>query len=1236
MKRRILSSLMALVLVFGLLPATAFAEETPDAELEVTIAEAPPAEEGETPAGNTIYVDAMSGNDVQDGVGTTADKAYKSIGEAVKAAESGDTIKLAEGNYSLYDVCGKNGASNSEKYTKNKDLTFVGQEEEVDKVNWYIGANPTPEGYKGEYDGDYCFDGAKTITFRNLTLRAGSKNYLGFIRADKTIVEDCIINGKTFYWGYTSATFTNTTFNCPSGDYAIWTYCSPVMTFDRCTFNSSGKVINVYNENSAADYTINFNNCTVNNTGFPVKQVLNINDSLVTGFTINITGDTVLKGYDKASIVDNKTCSRLFGFGGKANTNNTGRTIVKFDGKTVWEDGEMVNAKAYHTNGVTVDGVTYDNGVAGANDSLYAEGYKDNEFDVAYGEWEKKPDGTKTRTVTKTCNYCGYQEKTTQNAEADPIEWDVSKSKTATKLDTSTWTSNVTLSLPSAEENLASDVVFVLDGSSSASTDVVKKSLDLLGELKTAADDSGAAVNVCVVKFKRQAYKSDWFDLSKDFDAIQTAMGTKYSGGTNLHAGLLAGQEALEEHTHVAAGRKYLILVSDGSTYLYSKDGDWASDTPFTRSYYTKENYKGAAGGFWDNGMYEPNNYPEVNVVRPTATSDVTAWQTYLADVKARNETVNSEGKTGDDYDYHCNYDLNFNQGIPSDDFKSQPCEPRTANNRDMAFYYADQVWQEIKNAGYNAYSIATEDGMAGAGNADDSHCFMNYLNGGESLNFSDIRQEILYAVGAGSTVEDKMGDAFDFVPGSLKLTVGGTELQSKADGNVTYFGDDAENLNEGNYRFKVLYAPDADGFVWTINENVSNFAPVQLTYTVKLTTPETDPGMYGVEDLNGEKTLSDAEAEKALFTNAYAVLNAKNSAGAPVKAQEFPKPSVSYTVHSFVPATTYYYFAVEKVDAQDDHALSGARFGLYLDGKQIAAATSDRSGLVLFCVSESDYRKISANSSLYYQELTAPEGYLVNGDAVSIGKDNLTTNRAVAEKNAEMVRNYRNTVPAMLNGSDHFAYVVGYEDGCVRPNGLISRAETSSIFFRLLKDSVRDSKLLTTNTYADVPSDHWANTAISTMTGLGIVQGYNSTTFDPSAPITRAQFAAICARFDTGKSSGTQTFTDIKGHWAEKYIERAAELGWIKGFEDGTFRPDTYITRAQAMTMINRVLNRIPEDASDLLAGMNIWPDCNPGDWFYLAVQEATNSHNYKHKAGNYETWTSMKQDPDWTRYEN
>ena len=186
------------------------------------------------------------------------------------------------------------------------------------------------------------------------------------------------------------------------------------------------------------------------------------------------------------------------------------------------------------------------------------------------------------------------------------------------------------------------------------------------------------------------------------------------------------------------------------------------------------------------------------------------------------------------------------------------------------------------------------------------------------------------------------------------------------------------------------------------------------------------------------------------------------------------------------------------------------------------------------------------------------------------------------------------------------------------------------------MKDEVRDGNLLTSNTYSDVPDDYWANTAISTMTGLGIVQGCITDTFDPNAPTTRAQFAAICARFHTGESSDTQAFSDIDGHWAEQYIARATELGWIKGFEDGTFRPDSYSTRAQDMTMINRVLNRIPEENSDLPAGMNTWPDCNPGDWFYLAVQEATNSHAFQHKAENYETWTGMNKNPDWTRYEH
>ena len=456
---------------------------------------------------------------------------------------------------------------------------------------------------------------------------------------------------------------------------------------------------------------------------------------------------------------------------------------------------------------------------------------------------------------------------------AEEPAWDISRSKAATALNGNN-ESTVTLSLPSAEENLNSDVVFVLDGSSSADTAVVKDSLKLLEELKTATENSGAAVNVCVVKFKRQAFKSDWYDLSNNFDAIKNAMKTKYSGGTNIHAGLLAGKEALDQHDGVSADRKHLILISDGSTYLYSKDGNWASDTPFTRSYYPKESYNGAAGGFWDNATYEPNNYPEVNVARPKTTSDVAAWQNYLNDVKARNETVNSEGKTGDDYDYHCNYDLNFNQGKPSTDFKTQPCEPRTANNRDMAFYYANEAWNAIKDSGYHAYSIATADGLAGAGNADDSHCFMNYLNGGASLDFDAIKKEIIYAVGAGSQVEDKMGSEFDLVSGTFQLTVGGKALTCIQNGNTYSFGDDVKSD-----RFVIIYNEGDDSFTWTINENVSNFAPVQLSYKVKLMNSSTTAGTYEVA------------------TNEYARLTPKDSNGVVGQTVEFDIPKVIYTI---------------------------------------------------------------------------------------------------------------------------------------------------------------------------------------------------------------------------------------------------------------------------------------------------------------------------------------------------
>ncbi len=225
--------------------------------------------------------------------------------------------------------------------------------------------------------------------------------------------------------------------------------------------------------------------------------------------------------------------------------------------------------------------------------------------------------------------------------------------------------------------------------------------------------------------------------------------------------------------------------------------------------------------------------------------------------------------------------------------------------------------------------------------------------------------------------------------------------------------------------------------------------------------------------------------------------------------------------------------------------------------------------------------------------------------------------------------------VPDKLNGDDHFAYVVGYSDSTVRPSANISRAEVATIFFRLLKSDIRDGNLTADNEFSDVSDGQWHNKAISTMAKLGIVKGRRADRFDPDASITRAEFAAICARFNTKPVENSSSFSDISGHWAENEIERAAAFGWISGYPDGTFRPDARITRAEAMTMINRVLCRMPQSESDLLDSMVTWPDNKPSDWHYLAVQEATNSHDFDRQGEVGESWTKLTSVPDWTRYQ-
>ena len=226
-------------------------------------------------------------------------------------------------------------------------------------------------------------------------------------------------------------------------------------------------------------------------------------------------------------------------------------------------------------------------------------------------------------------------------------------------------------------------------------------------------------------------------------------------------------------------------------------------------------------------------------------------------------------------------------------------------------------------------------------------------------------------------------------------------------------------------------------------------------------------------------------------------------------------------------------------------------------------------------------------------------------------------------------------TVPGMLDGDNHFAYIIGYPDGTVRPGANISRAEVAAIFFRLLENDIRDDSMTSDHPFTDVTEDMWCHQVISTLAKLGIVTGRSAATFEPASDITRAECAVICARFDTNRTEGHSSFTDISGHWAKAEIEQAAALGWIKGYPDGTFRPDTNITRAEAIVLLNRVLCRAPETENDLLSDMKVWPDNNPDDWYYLAVQEATNSHCYKRKNSLYESWTKRIADPDWTCYQ-
>lgn len=374
-QNRFLAALLAVAMMLQMLPMLAFAEDATDAY--------------------AVKIDGKEGS-------------YAKLEDAVRAASSGDTIILGEGNYTLYKI-------SSEGMTKGKNLTFVGQG--PDKTAWNIGALvPDPANFGTEYNGDYSFDGAGKITFKNMTLRSGNADYLGFIRPDQTVVDHCVINGKTDYWGYTSAVFTDTTFNAPSSNYALWTYSSPTMIFDNCTFNATGKVINVYTDYGAGkqDITVNFNNCTVKSISWTsaatFKTALKIDDHNMGNYKyiINITDPNVTAARDTT------TCSQVFGFGDKKGVkegNNSGRTQVYWNDELVWNDG----VKLTHS---------------------YTDGEHDTAFTTTYSDWT--PSGAERidkREVTKTCDYCGWTKKEWETASVYRLQYNLNEGVGAENVD---------------------------------------------------------------------------------------------------------------------------------------------------------------------------------------------------------------------------------------------------------------------------------------------------------------------------------------------------------------------------------------------------------------------------------------------------------------------------------------------------------------------------------------------------------------------------------------------------------------------------------------------------------------------------------------------------------------------------------------------------------------------------------------------------------------------------------
>ena len=538
--------------------------------------------------------------------------------------------------------------------------------------------------------------------------------------------------------------------------------------------------------------------------------------------------------------------------------------------------------------------------------------------------------------------------------------------------------------------------------------------------------------------------------------------------------------------------------------------------------------------------------------------------------------------------------------------------------------YPADEV-QAFKDAGGTVYTVgftfssdkfealASKGGNYTANNADELKVAMD---------------EITTKVAG--LISDPMGDGVELVPGSVKVS-----------------GEGYENSEQWT-------SEDGRTIYWTNKDGLNS--KVTLTYTVKLTDATVEAAKENGLDvpLNKNATLNFDGADGAIQVPfpvpvAHVDRELKNftltyvSNGGTEYAAETYKEGTEVAIDK-APTREGYIFK----GWYADEALTQAVSKVTMDSDKTVYAKWEKEikNFTLTYVSnggtEFDPETYKEGTEVPLSKIPTREGFSFLGWYADAALTQLVT-KVTMDSDKTVYASWKEDETPVLEKGDHFAYIIGYKDGYVRPNRNISRAEVATIFFRLLTDDAREKYWSSTNNYSDVKDTDWCNNAISTLSNMGILKGYEDGTFHPNAPVTRAEFAAIAARFSDGAADDYATFSDVPNdYWASKEIAKAAKLGWIKGYTDGTFRPTNNITRAEVMTLVNRVLER-GVDEKGLTEDAIQWADNKPGDWYYYDVQEATNSHEYvrtdreiKDQTFCYEEWIKLKENRNWAELES